>query len=189
MRSEQDRLANNLLKQEPELLQQWLDRVWTGDRPAPTSLLWWAGLGFGAGQNAIQSADEGKKDQALAWARAAVLIYQFVADKGPSTGRIAREESAMSLRIFLIKKYGSLTGDSILDSSAVRQWFFDRLPMSLKEVKSRSTDSAEMPAGLRNRLLSTTYRVSIIKSAMDAGYFTDDKELGEWVKLVGDLDK
>src|SRR5258707_2812643 len=99
---------NDVLHLSPAHLQEWLTDVWNGQEEAPDFN--WLGLAQATASKATSAVREDDTESGLAWARLAVLIYQHLIDRAGTASRESLVNSMMTLRVFMIDKFGSVAG-------------------------------------------------------------------------------
>jgi hypothetical protein len=97
----------------------------------------WLGLAEGTVFRAETTANNGPEllEQALLWARIAVLTYEYMLEHCKDQySQISLENSLMWLRTFFIIKLGSVKSDPLLGIEQIVQWFFRDLPYSRQDL-------------------------------------------------------
>jgi hypothetical protein len=142
----------------------------------------WLGLAYSAASNAFEAADKGCKDEALAWADVAIKAYEHLISVNVH-GVSELERSAMFVRARMIGIFGTISGHPILDPAVVEQWFLDRLPVSLDEATTMTSDWKERPIAEIRELREIKNRLAVIQSFMDDGHLTDSAILRQWLMM------
>lgn len=170
-------LEEQLLRGGGAAVEAWLDCVDAGDAHVPASFNW-----LGVAEEAAASARQSAAAPDLAWARAAVRLYDRLAgaDEG---GRDAFEQSAMLLRAWLIVRLGPAPGDSLLDPAFVMHWFFARLNITPAEAARLAREPRGLPLPELRRLRRIKNRLNVIRVLADAPGFAPDAELAAWLDL------
>jgi len=180
---------NLLLKQSPEVVQDWLEQVWSG-RISAGEDFFWHGLAEGASYKATRTSYVNSNEDKLGWATIAVKIYAYMASTLHALAPDSFENSAMMLRAFMIGKYGNIPGHPLLDVGEVERWFFQRLPMTLVEAQNK----CPLPLSVYKNQIATVRelraiknRLNVIKALNEDGYLLDNRELQQWVQLQDKL--
>ncbi len=174
-----------LLKQSPEIVQDWLEQVWSG-RIFPGEDFFWHGLAEGASSKANQVSPVSSNEDKINWATIAVKIYAYMASTLHPLAADSYESSAMTLRAFMIGKYGNIPGHPLLDVGIVERWFFQHLPMTLVEAQNK----CPLPLSVYKNQIATVRELRAIKNSLNVikalnedGYLLDSQELQQWVQL------
>jgi hypothetical protein len=175
-----DITANDLLQRGPARAQAWLDHVQAGRIAAPADFNW-LGLAQVAAQQATYGSDAISDDEALAWARIAVDVYDRLANRAKpnSNNRNEFERSAMFVRAALINRFGAQPGHPLLDPHVIEQWFFDRLSLSPDQAIQMTNESYDRFLQLR----AIKNRLAVIELLMSEGHWRDNAALQQWVEI------
>ncbi len=128
---------------------------------------------------------------ALAWARAALATYGYLAGRSALRDKASYQDSAMHLRAFMIAKLGNIPGDRVLDADEILYWFFDGLKLTPQEAGARALawrtrlaerGAARQVAELR-RLRRIKNRVAALAVLAASGQLEPTPTLQAWLLL------
>src|SRR5947207_2613868 len=88
---------DELFKNPPELIFDWLENVWSGAASAPENFNW-LGLAEGAALRVHAPSEVRDRNFRLAWAKIAVGVYDYIAASSPPDLRELAEYLGMTLR-------------------------------------------------------------------------------------------
>ncbi len=195
---EETNLLNILLQQNAEQVQSWLRSVWAEQQQVPEKFNW-LGLAEGAAFNARELARKSDEyhSSSLAWAELAASVYEFLAKKYPELSE-QYLSSLMTLRAYMIIKFGSVIGNPVLDIEKIVNWFFDNLEISYQDALIKATDWREALSTNNaeeiqkkfetdleeiRRLRVIKNRLGVIKLLSESQEFRPNKELTAWISL------
>src|SRR5262245_28763080 len=135
-----DQSVSAVLGQPPGLVLAWVQRhsaaIDCGED--------WQALAYGVSSE-IGINSSLTDSEALALSRAAVLVYDRLGEvcSRPSD-RSSFIESGMSVRAFVIKRFGPQPDDPVQDPAILEEWFFQRLGMPYEQAVSMNKDSLKL---------------------------------------------
>jgi hypothetical protein len=179
--------VNELLQQEPEQVQLWLERVWSGREEVPPDFNWLL-LAEGAAFNAVARPQLQSRPPDLQWGRVAAAVYDHLA--GQSAQESARHSlqcSSMNLRAALIKSYGAVPGDPVLDADRLRRWFFANLTMSPEEAARKAASWRDCDLEDIRTMRRIKSRLAILEPLWERGLLERTDELDAWFALKDQL--
>lgn len=142
----------------------------------------WLAIATRPSQDARRAAEEGRRDEALLWARAAGEIYAALdaASTNPGDGF---DIQGMHLRVFIINALGADESEDLLSPVAVIRWFESRLPFDLATAQARSVNWEALSKNeiLKLRMIKTRANVIANLSAEDRA------SLADWLQLRPNL--
>jgi hypothetical protein len=119
----------------PEEVLAWLDDVRAGrvDPPVPpTDVNPWLGL--------IVEVKSRDKKASLAWGRVAIALYDYLDEHRPPQliplGELSLD--AMFHRVLLMRRFGVVAGDDVLDPRGVAEWVRGALDLPVHEAVERA---------------------------------------------------
>lgn len=177
--------ANELLMKEPNQVQAWVEQARCGQIAVPSDFNW-LGLAYSAAEAARDLAARGDR-AALAWAGAAISVYDYLASEAAADVTSEFERDAMFVRAAMIAGFGAVPGHPVLDIATIERWFIDRLPWSRDEAMSMAENWTQRPIDQIRQLREIKNRLAVIKSVMDAGYLRDNEPLRQWVEIRDSL--
>ncbi|QLE39358.1 hypothetical protein FD723_01780 [Nostoc sp. C052] len=188
-----------LLQQDAEQVQTWLRMVWAEQQQVPEKFNW-LGLAEVSTSNAQELANEEFNEshsESLAWAEVATSVYEFLAENNPSFSE-RYLDSSMTLRAYMILKFGAIPENPVLDIYLIINWFFDNLHISYQEALIKAADWGEALAAKNpeetqkkfdseledfRKLRFIKNRLSIIKYLSKSKHFLPNEELNTWISL------
>ena len=145
----------------------------------------WQTLAYGCSLEATVSGGSSDEDIDV-WACACVLIYDCQGRGGTdASDRSEATESEMSLRAFMIDKFGPQSGHPARDPAVLEDWFFRRLSLSFEEALSMSKNSPSLSTDDFLLVSSLKDRVRLMKSIRSQQVFRRIDELNRWYNLLG----
>jgi len=93
----------------------------------------------------------------------------------------------MNLRVAMIRKFGVVPGDPILDADQVVQWFLHGQRMSLEEADQKAASWQQLPTKDIRELRAIKNRISVIKTLIESGQVKPDQRLNDWLVLWNKL--
>lgn len=124
-------------------------------------------------------------DEMLTWATVAVLIYDRLGEVCPnSSDRSSFSTSGMSLRAFLINKFGPQPGHLVRDPATLEDWFFRRLDIPYEEAVSMSQNLLNLSTEDFLRFNSLKNRMRLMKCMQHQELFRRLEELNRWYELL-----
>lgn len=126
-------------------------------------------------------------DEKLEAAKAVLLIYKYLAENIDRSSRDSYEASAMMFRALMIKQLGVDFESPVLNPGKVEGWFFKRLPFSLEETANKVSKLSSLPIREIKQLRRIKNRLQVIKELQREGYFKDNTELSEWIRISESL--
>ena len=124
------KLLNTLLQQEPEEVLAWIHSVFNEQVKVQKGFNW-----LGLAEMSHQFSQKANPPN-LEWAKIAVKVYEFLGDDSSLN-------SAMGLRVYLIKACGIISEDQLLDPKVIVNWFFSGLDMAAEEALEKSENWQE----------------------------------------------
>ena len=121
----------------PDRLNQWLDNVWSGKVEYTKDLNSWLFIAQSIYQNVLNDPEVENYLPSKPWAATSISIYEYL-DKCSDSIFDSSMYSANNIRIMLIEKFGNIKGDYVCDVDNIYEWFFNKLTMTIKEVKQKS---------------------------------------------------
>ncbi|MBN3938497.1 MAG: hypothetical protein V7L21_25845 [Nostoc sp.] len=185
-----------LLQKDPEQVQTWLRMVWAEQQQVPEKFNW-LGLAEVSTFRAQELANEESNkshSESLAWAKIASSVYKFLAENNPSFSE-RYLDSLMTLRAYMILKFGALPGNPVLDIQQIVTYFFDNLHISYQEALIKATDwrealAANNPEETQKKFdseLEDIRKLRLIKSRLgiikQLSKFLPNEELNIWISL------
>ena len=135
--SQAGQLQELLLQQGARSVEDWLRAVRSGERRVPEEFNWQV-----VAEVADMRAHGGRIGEDLAWARVATWIYEHrsaqMDELADASIREATECAAMLLRADMIRRFGPVPGDPVLDPATIVRWFFDRLPVPRQQAAEQA---------------------------------------------------
>jgi len=169
-----------LIKQDVTTVETWLRNVWEGRESVPKDFYW---PHLCAAIEVLARSGNGPRYYErpdLAWAKVAVSIYQYLIDQADPLTRMALEDRMMHLKAHLIRCFGNVPGDSMLDVDQIVEWFFQNLHLSFEDVeKISSWESLTTEELLRLRYIKN--RLSILRFLADDHLIIPDERLRRWL--------
>lgn len=131
--------VNEWLQREPEFVEHWLQEIESG-RIEFKEKFNWLGLAQGAASLAQRFAVEENRQRSLQWAGVAIAIYDWLIQKMPVPhdnflDYDSLAQSAMNLRVSMIRTWGACPDHWVLDPKIVIDWFFQQFSQSVEEIK------------------------------------------------------
>jgi hypothetical protein len=124
-------------------------------------------------------------DEYLALATAAVLIYDRLAEVCPeSSDRYSFSSSAMSLRAFLINKFGPQPTHPARNPATLEDWFFQQLDFSYEEAVSMARNVLKLSTQDFLRFSALRDRMRLMKCVQPQELFGRLEELSRWYELL-----
>lgn len=121
----------SLLAKGPAGLGAWLDAH--RDDPAAAQAVHWHGLAEAAARTARTEMD-------LEWAEVADRLYTHWGSTRDASAMESGRRSAMFLRAWMIRQFGPVPGDPVLDLQALARLFEDGLSLSIAEACALAGD-------------------------------------------------
>ena len=175
-----------LVQEDVSRVEAWLEGVRSGEVEPPETFNW-HGLAEGAAFRWRCSEETGSPDPR--WGRIAVSIYdRLAAGTGvDATIGSSLSRSSMLLRASMIRAFGPLAGDPILDPAVVAGWFFDGLPMPF-EVASEKARAPER-CGIEDMraLVQIKDKLNVINLINKQNTHLFDRNMDKWLSLIPDL--
>jgi len=123
----------------------------------------------------------------LEWARVADAIYNYLNNRSTPAKRDSLMVAQMNLRVAMIRKFGVVPGDPILDADQVVQWFLHGQRMSLEEADQKAASWQQLPTKDIRELRAIKNRISVIKTLIESGQVKPDQRLNDWLVLWNKL--
>jgi len=192
-------LLESLLNQEPQQIQVWLARAFSGEIQIPPEFNW-LGLAQSTASIAMEKLEAKISPLDMEWAKVAVAIYEFlIAESNNSSIKHSLEDSCMKIRVNMIRVHGHIKCDSILDSQKILDWFLSNLKISLEEASniiilwkdfrkdftlgnSEFFKESQFMETIRE-LYHTKSRLSAIQSLVELQILLPDEQLKSWLEL------
>jgi len=144
----------------------------------------WQQLAYGCRLEATVSCDRWKEDTEV-WAFIAVRIYDRLGTICPKPSeRYAFADTGMSLRAFMIAKFGPQAGHPTRDPAIVEDWFFERLDLSFEEASSFELNLPSLSTRDFLRVSCLKDRVRLMKRMRPQQMFRRTEELDKWYGLL-----
>ncbi len=146
--------VNEWLQQEPEFVAQWLREVENGGIEIQEDFNW-HGLAQGSASLAQKFALERERQRSLQWAGVAIALYEQLIPKTPVLHRNSLDcdsfaQSAMNLRVNMMRAWGACPEHLVLDPKIVTDWFFQQFSQSAEEIK-REAEPWQRPGIFQDR--------------------------------------
>jgi hypothetical protein len=120
-------LLNSLLELDCSQAKDWLSRVWQEEDQVPNGFNW-LGLAEAAAFKARKEINPKLKTPNLVCAEVATTIYDFLANREiNSATKESFWQSSMMLRAYMIRRFGVVSHDPVLDVEKITSWFLDGL--------------------------------------------------------------
>ena len=144
----------------------------------------WVGLAEGAATIANNERYEGGPTS-IDWARIAVIIYESLIQSDPwlAPVRHSMSISMMNLRVGMIRHFGAVPGDKVLDVDSIVQWFYSELKLSYDEAAKLTESGPNFSDADWLPLRELRYRIEIIKRLHDSGALNLSDDLKRWIAL------
>ncbi len=175
--------VNELLKQEPGEILEWLKSVQSGNNLVTNDYNWWLGIAEVANSKARKETVSEKK---LQWAEVAIQVYDYLEDRAYPNSN-STDCSAKMLSVAMINQLGVVAGHPVLDPQATQEWFFKRLTGSLEEVTKMASNWQTRPIEEILQLRNLKNRLNVIEALRSAGYLQQDAELTKWLEIKSKL--
>ena len=144
----------------------------------------WQDLAYSCSSRATTKLDL-NGDEILALATAAVLIYDRLGEVCPkSSDRYSFSSSGMSLRAFLINKFGPQATHPARNPATLEDWFFQRLNFSYEEALSMSQNVLKLSTQDFLRFNALRNRMRLMKCVQPQNLFQRLEELNRWYELL-----
>jgi hypothetical protein len=177
----ENRTVEDVLKWSPQKVLDWVQlHLEAIDRCED-----WQTLAYGCRLEVTVSGGQSDEDIDV-WACAGVLIYDCLgrvctnpADRSQAT------ESEMSLRAFMVDRFGPQSGHTARDPAVLEDWFFRRLSLSFEDALAMSKNSISLSTDDFLRVSSLKDRVRLMKSIRSQQMFRRIDELNKWYGLLG----
>jgi hypothetical protein len=144
----------------------------------------WQDLAYGCSSTATCNSGL-SEDEVVAWATAAVLIYDRLGEIcAKPSDRSYFAASAMSLRAFMINKFGPQSGHPVKDPKILEDWFFRRVDMPHAAAVLMSENSLNLSTPDFLRISSLKDRVRLMRSVQPQQGFARRDELNRWYELL-----
>ncbi|MEH2105440.1 hypothetical protein [Nostoc sp.] len=197
--TEATNLLRVLLQKDVEHIQTWLTMVWAEQQQVPEKFNW-LGLAEVSTSRAQELANEESNEshsESLAWAKIATSVYEFLAENNPSFSE-RYLDSLMTLRAYMILKFGAIPENPVLDIYLIINWFFDNLHISYQEALIKAADwrkalAAKNPEETQKKFDSELEdfrklrfiksRLRIIKYLSKSKHFLPNEELNTWISV------
>lgn len=168
----------------------WLQKVINDEIEFPYEFNW-QGFAEVAAANARLELNGREQKRGLIWAEVAITIYERLASDVDAEARNQFENSAMLTRAVMIKQFGSVDADYVLDIYHIMHWFYDNLTMSPREALNISNQWHSLPRAEQlqfdaNILLAIRHiknRLQIIKLLYESNYLSNDEEIKDWMTI------
>ncbi|MEH2154623.1 hypothetical protein [Nostoc sp.] len=188
-----------LLQKDAEHIQTWLTMVWAEQQQVPEKFNW-LGLAEVSTSRAQELANKESNEshsESLAWAEIASSVYEFLAENNPSFSE-RYLDSLMTLRAYMILKFGAILENPVLDIYLIINWFFDNLHISYQEALIKAADWREALAAKNpeetqkkfdseledfRKLRFIKSRLRIIKYLSKSKHFLPNEELNTWISV------
>lgn len=199
---EATQLLRVLIQQNSAQVQSWLRDVWTEPQQVPEKFNWLglAEVSTSKAQELSYKSNE-SHSESLGWAEVATSVYKFLAENQPnvSEGYLL---SSMSLRAYMILKFGVVSNHPVLDLKQIVTWFFDGLGITPQEALSKTTawrnilaknNPEEGQEYFENNLEDIRQlrriktRLTVIKRLSESKQFSPNEELKLWISLFDKL--
>ncbi len=175
---------NDLLKQEPAKILDWLKEVQSGSQQVDEDVNWWLGL---AEMAAYSATTEVNVQDRLLWAQVVNSVQEYTANKANPAASNPHEVSAKLLAVRLIDELGPVVGHPILDPNLIEEWFFKGLTMSYEEAVSKAKNWRERPVEEIAQLRNLKNRLLPVEQLKEKGYLADNSELSKWLHIRNNL--
>ena len=120
----------------PELINDWLESVWNGERAYSDEVNSWLFVYEGLYAKAIYHRKK-ESHALLEWVLPALRILEYLTVNAPLKANGFRLK-AMNLRVLAIKEYGHEDGSHILDVTQVFESFYDSIQLPQDQVIKES---------------------------------------------------
>lgn len=177
---------NGILQQSPLKLRDWVSSQ-SSNKISDSATFNWLGLAEGASYNAYATLREGRNQLAHEWGWLAVYIYEELTTNGGQSESISYENSAMQIRVSLIRKLGYKMGDFLLDINLVLDWFESSLTIDFEEAFDKSLNWQELTVTEIRSLRLLKNRISILELFKNSTMFVSGKTVENWSELKKSL--
>ena len=144
----------------------------------------WKDLAEGASTSATCDARL-NASEVQAWATVAVLILERLSEKcADEPNRPDYEKAAMSLRAYMINRFGHQMGHPVLDAETIENWFFRRVDLTYDEATAMNERVNALDAYHFLKLSSLKDRIRIMRSLPMRVPFRNAEEVFKWFSLV-----
>ncbi len=175
--------ANDLIQRDYQEISAWLDAVWKHEITPPSDFSW-DGLAEVLGQNADMANMSDDPAMSLKWTRLAVAVYSHLLSQPNVPFRESLLDSQMTLRANMIGKFGTKTGDPILDVTTIVDWFFQETTLPFEVAVKKATDWQKTQIIEDMRVLRRIKnRLGVISRLDEMGQLPDDKTLRKWLSI------
>ncbi len=169
---------HRLFEQDPASILAWLRDVAAHPGTAPQRFNW-----HGMADTATMRAHAAVAPGALLWATIAVRVYEQLANDAALNENHSFEGSAMMLRAAMIRRYGAVPEDEILDPARVVDWFSDRLPFTLSQAQSLSHDWPALPIETIRELRRIKNRLNVLEILPVGAAEEVRSDVDAWLRL------
>lgn len=190
--------VNEWLQHEPEFVEQWLQEIENGGIDLQDEFNW-HGLAQGAVSLAQKFAVEDNRQRSLQWAGVAIALYERLIHKMPvpqhnSLDNNSFVQSAMNLRVRMMRTWGTCPKHLVLDPSIVIDWFSRQISQSAEEIK-REAEPWQRPGIFQDRQYIANHletlkhlrclknRLNVIEPLLGLNNWQPPEELKTWVSL------
>ncbi|MDX2213605.1 MAG: hypothetical protein SFY66_09970 [Oculatellaceae cyanobacterium bins.114] len=196
-------LLNTLLKLNCLEIKDWLRQVWKETEQIPTEFHW-LGLAEAIAFKARNEINSDMGESNLICAEVATSIYDFLAEcEIDSAIKESLLNSSMMLRTYMIRKFGVIPNDPVLDPEVINNWFFNHSEqyesvqkqiLKWKEsvlLSPRNNDLAkifdEFPIENIQRLRCIKTRLRVLKYLYEDEHLKPSEEISKWLAIHQDL--
>lgn len=146
----------------------------------------WLDLAEGVSTKATSRPDVASPE-ALAWATAAVLLFDRLGERcEEGRDRTASTKAAMSLRAYMLNAHGPQSGHPVLDPMILEAWFFRGLEWRYEQVAQKLQSESDLSSSEFVSLNRLKDRIRILKSVHFQDQFQRPDELSMWYQLVSE---
>lgn len=177
-------LLDDLLKQKPEQVQKWLQQAWSEQLELPGEVSWWLGLAESAAVRAKSSSASRTVQERLLWAELAIMAYGYLARVLEPAASHRFELSAMALRMNMIREFGVLETNFVLDPEGIEEWFLAALPYTIEEAESLVARPGVLSDEESHHLSTIMRRFLPVQGLLDAGCSPRVATVWRWAEVV-----
>ncbi len=171
-----------LIKQDVTTVETWLQNVWEGRESVPKDFYW---PHLVAAIEVLARSGNGPRyyeQPDLAWAKVAVSIYQYLINRADPLTRMSLEDRMMHLKAHLMRSYGNVAGDPMLDVDQIIEWFFRNLHLSIEDIEKISSWESLTTEELL-RLSYIKNRLFVLRFLVDHNLIFPDERLKKWLMI------
>jgi hypothetical protein len=181
-----DPTSEALLGEDVAQVEAWLAGVRSGEIRPPERFNW-HGFAEGAAFLSRRSLESPSPDQR--WGQIAISIYDRLATESEAIPGIADSFSRSStlLRVGMIRAFGPLEGDPVLDPAVISGWFFRGVSMGFEEASEKAKNWKSCRIEDIRALKDIKHKLNIIINLSNIDHCVMATELQAWLTLVPDL--